>query len=149
VKSELTISVLLFFCLAAPRPLLAQEPAAGRPKLTQGSNPHSAATRSIREDHFHLAEYFRDLAGREQALAKSYDRLAKMYRERTVPPGLDPALAREMRIQYKRLAELEKKAAEAAVTVAEYHARLAELVQRVPKAAATKQVNPQDSAFRR
>jgi len=148
VKIRLIITVLLFLCLAAPGPVAAQEPGAGGPKPAQGSNTHPLDKGSMPEDHFRLAKYFRELAAREQALAKSYDHIARIYQEKTLPLGLDPASARAMKNQYKRLAETEKKAADAAATVAEYHARLAELVERLP-AEAAKQANPQDAAFRR
>ena len=148
VKSKLTVTVLTFFCLAAASSVPAQEPRAGWPQPVQGSNTDSLDKGSMPEDHFHLAKYFRELAAREQALAKSYDHLAKIYKERALPAGLDLAAAREIRIQYRRLAETEKKAAEAAATVAQYHARLAELVDRLP-VEAPRQANPQDAAFRR
>jgi len=148
MKLQLTSTVLLFVgLLAAPWSVSAQQPTAGSPKPAQSPSPYSIDTASTPEDHFRLAEYFRDLAAREQALAKSYDRIAKVYKDKTLPSGLDPALAREMKNQYRRLAETEKRAAEAAATVAAYHARLAELVDHLPLAA--KQPNPQDTAFRR
>jgi hypothetical protein len=149
MKLQLTSAVLLsVWLLAATWSLPAQEPAAGNPKLTRDLSPFSIDTVSTPKEHLRLAGYFRDLAAQEQALAKSYDRIAKIYKDKILPPGLDPALAREMKNQYRRLAATEKRAAEAATTVAAYHARLAELVDRLPVAAA-KQANPQDSAFRR
>ena len=148
MKSRLTVTVLLFLCLSATKSASAQQPAAESPKPAHGLSPNSIDNGSMPEDHFLLAKYFRELAAREQALAKSYDHIATIYRERSLPPGLDQASTREMKNQYKRLAETEKKAAEAATTVAEYHARLAELVERLP-AEAAKQANPQDAAFRR
>lgn len=149
MRLHLTRAVLLsVWLLAAPWSVRAQQPEVGDPKQTRNLSSFSIDTGSTSEDHFRLAEYFRDLAAREQALAKSYDRIAKIYKGRTPPPGLDPASAREMKNQYKRLAETEKRAAEAAETVAAYHARLADFVDRVPGAVA-KQANPQDSAFRR
>jgi hypothetical protein len=74
--------------------------------------------------------------------------MAKVYKDETLPSALDPAVAREIKKQYRRLGDTEKRAAEAAATVAAYHARLAEFVERIPVEAA-KQANPQDSAFRR
>jgi hypothetical protein len=91
---------------------------------------------------------FQDLAAQEQALAESYEHMAKIYKEKTLPPDLDGALARQMQKQYSRLAETEKRAAEAAASIAAYHARLAEFVEHLP-ATETKHANPQDSAFRR
>jgi len=148
VKLRLTIAVLPFLCLAPTKSVPAQEPGAGGTKPAQVSNTYSLDRGSMPEDHLRLAKYFRELAAREQALAKSYEQLAKIYKERALPAGLDLAAAREIRIQYRRLAETEKKAAEAATTVAEYHARLAELVERLP-AEAPRPANPQDAAYRR
>lgn len=149
MRSQLTSAVLLsVWILAAPWSVRAQQPGVGDPKPAGNLRPFSIDAVSTPKDHFRLAEYFRDLAAREQALAKSYDRMAKIYKDKTLPPGLDPASAREMKNQYRHLAETEKRAAEAAATVAEYHARLADFVDSVPGGEA-KQANPQDSAFRR
>jgi hypothetical protein len=149
MKLQLTRAVLLsVWLLAAPWSVPAQDLAAGDPQPTRSLSPSSIDTASTSDDHFRLAEYFRDLAAQEQGLAKSYDRMAKIYKDRTPPPGLDPASARELKKQYRRLAETEKRAAEAAADVAAYHARMADLVDHVPVAAA-KQPNPQDAAFRR
>ena len=47
-------------------------------------------------------------------MAKSYNHVAEIYRERSLPPGLDPASAGEMKNHYEPLTETEKKVAEAA-----------------------------------
>jgi hypothetical protein len=149
MKLQLTSAVLFsVWLLAAPWSVRAQEPMASNPKPTSSLSPVSIDTATTPKDHLRLADYFRDLAAQEQALAKSYDRIAKIYKDRTLPPGLDPASAREMKNQYRHLAETGKKAAEAAATIAAYHVRLADLVERLPVAPG-KQANPQDSAFRR
>jgi hypothetical protein len=149
MKLQLTGAVLLSVWLwAAPWSAPAQELTLRNPKPAASVSPFSIGAAIAPEEHLHLAQYFRDLASQEQALAKSYERIAKIYKEKTLPPGLDAALAREMKNQYRRLADTEKRAAEAAVAVAAYHARLAELVERLPIETA-KPANPQDSAFRR
>ena len=125
-----------------------QQTTAGNSKPTASPSTLSVPGPATPENHFDLAEYFRDLAAREQALAKSYEQIAKIYKAKLSPAGLDAAAAREIRNQYKRLAETEKMAAEAATTAAAYHARLAVLVERLP-AETAKHANPQDAAFRR
>jgi hypothetical protein len=148
MKWQLTGAAVLSLVFLAVESVPAQQPAANITKPAQSTAKSPITTASTPEDHFRLAEYFRDLAAREQALAKSYERIAKIYKDRTLPTGLDPASARELKNQYRRLAETEKRAAEAAATVAGYHARLADLVDHLPVPPA-KQANPQDSAFRR
>jgi hypothetical protein len=125
-----------------------QEPAVANPKAPQSPRQPLVATANAPEDHLSLAVYFRELASQEEALAKSYDHLARIYKEKVLPAGLDAVSAREMKDQYKRLAEVEKKAAAAAATIAAYHTRLAELVVHSPTAA--EHTRPRDaSAFRR
>ena len=113
----------------------AQERAAGNPSALQLPGKPSMTTAHVPEDHVGLAAYFRDLASQEESLAKSYERMAKLYREKVLPPGLDRAAAREIKDEYKRLAEMEKRAAAAAATIAAYHTRLAELMAHSPVAA--------------
>jgi hypothetical protein len=149
MKLQLTHAALLSVWLwAAPWSAPAQEQALRNPKPNASAGTFSIATAIPPEEHFHLAKYFRDLAAQELALAKSYERMAKVYKDKSLPSALDPAVAREIKNQYRRLADTEKRAAEAAATVAAYHARMAEFVERIP-VEATKQANPQDSAFRR
>jgi hypothetical protein len=149
VKFRLSRIVLFTLCF-----LVVAWTARGQQSTTGNSTPtvspstlpvHGPATP---ENHFHLADYFRDLAAREQALAKSYEEIAKTYKAKILPAGLDAASAREIREQFRRLAATERKAAEAAATIAQYHARQAELVDRLPDEAA-RHANPQDAAFRR
>src|SRR5215475_3700122 len=82
-------------------------------------------------DELSLARYFRELATQEHALADSYRRMAALYKDKTAPLGLDPSSARELRNQYRRLAEIETKTAEAANDLAEYHGRLAESTRNI------------------
>lgn len=124
-----------------------QETATRHPQPPAGSAPSAPPTASTPENHWELAKYFRDLAAQEQALAKSYDQIAKTYKAKAVPTGLDPAAARQVLNQFRNLAATERKAAQAAADVAAYHDRLATLVESLP--AAPKPANPQDSAFRR
>jgi hypothetical protein len=149
MKLQLTSAVLLSVWLwAAPWSAPAQEPMLRNPKPPASVSSLSIGTAITPEQHFHLAQYFRDLAAQEQALAKSYERIAKTFKDRTLPSALDAAAAREIKKQYRRLADTEKRAAEAAAAVAAYHARLAELVEHLPVETA-KPANPQDTAFRR
>jgi len=129
--------------------------ASGRAGAQQAAsnNPESGQTqqqitegRTV-ENHARLADYFKDLASQEQALAESYARIATMYKEKTPPAGLDAAAASELRKQYKRLADTETKAAAAATNLAAYHVRLAELTAHEP--VPPKRPRPDESAFRR
>jgi len=148
VKLRLSSIVMFSLCfLVVAWPVHGQQPTTGNSTPTGSPSTSSVHSPRAPEDHFHLAEYFRDLAAREQALAKSYEQIAKLYKAKLSPAGLDAAAAREIRNQYKRLVETEKMAAEAATTAA-YHARLAVLVERLPEETA-KHANPQDAAFRR
>jgi hypothetical protein len=57
--------------------------------------------------------------------------IVAFYKNRTPPPGLDPATARELKHEYRRLAEIGTKAAQAADDLAEYHSRLAESMRSI------------------
>jgi len=123
---------------ASNNPELSQTRVAGQQQVTEGKTV---------ENHARLADYFKDLASQEQALAESYTRIATMYKEKTPPAGLDAAAASELRKQYKHLAETESRAAEAATNLAAYHVRLAELTAHEP--VPPKRPRPDESAFRR
>ena len=131
---------------AACWPAQAQQTPAGSP--TPAASPATLANHAVGtpEEHFRLTEYFQDLAVQEQSLARSYDRLARFYEQKALPPDLTTSVAREMKNQFLRLAETERKAAGAAASLAAYHARLAEHAERLPAAA---KPLTQDSAFRR
>ena len=147
MKVQTTRAVLLAgWLLAACWPVQAQESVA-RNAVPATGTPLSSKGEATPEEHFRLAEYLRDLATQEQSLARSYDHLAKLYQEKTMPADLSPSTAREIKNQLLRLAETERKAAAAAANLAGYHARLAERVEQFPVAA--RPVNIQDSAFRR
>ena len=149
MKLQSSSIVMLSLCFVALAwPAHGQQPTTGNATPTGSPSTLSVHSPGATEDHFHLAQYFRDLAAREQALAKSYERIAKIYKAKTLPAGLDAAAAREMKNQYGRLAATERKAAEAATSLAAYHAHLADLVASLPGAEA-KGPNPQDAAFRR
>ena len=149
MKLRLSSIVMFSLCfLVVAWPVHGQQPTTGNSTPTGSPSTSSVHSPRAPEDHFHLAEYFRDLAAREQVLAKSYERIAKIYKAKTLPAGLDAASAREIKNQYSRLAATERKAAEAAASLAAYHAHLADLVASLPGAEA-KGPNPQDAAFRR
>jgi len=131
MKLQTTIALVVFL-LAALTPVFAQE-----------------GTASSGGKHTSLAAYFTDLAAQEQALAKSYDRLAALYKAKSALPDLDAAAAREIRNQLKRLAETEKRAAAAAASTAAYHRRLAETVSSLTAPATVQSAKLNDSAFRR
>jgi hypothetical protein len=80
----------------------------------------------VAEDHVSLAGYFRDLASQEQALAESYEHIAALYKENAQQKGANPVPATEMEDQYRRLAEIERRAAKLTASLADYHSRLAE-----------------------
>ena len=130
-----------------PAAVLAQQPAAETHEQAGATVPPAINTVSAPEDQLRLAEYFRELASVERELAESYSRIEAAWREKAPPPGLDPALSHKLKNQYKRLAEIEERAAAAASATAVYHSRLADLLGHPPVT-----VNPvrwSDSAFRR
>ena len=95
----------------------------------------------VAEDHVSLAGYFRDLASQEQALAESYEHIATLYKENAQHNGADPVPATEMENQYRRLAQIERRAAKLTASLADYHSRLAE------ESRAPRRANPTFSSF--
>ena len=91
--------------------------------------------------NFTLAGYFRDLASQEQALAESYERIAAMYKENAQHQGADPPPVAEMDNEYRRLAEIERRAAKLTASLADYHGRVAE------ESRAPRRGNPPFSSF--
>jgi hypothetical protein len=119
LKRFVAVSVLLL----APGIIPAQEPA-NYSKPAHREN--GASTISIvAEDHLSLAGYFRDLASQEQALAESYEHIAALYRENAQHQGAYLVAAAEMENQYRRLDEIERRAAKLTANLADYHDRLA------------------------
>jgi hypothetical protein len=126
MKLQLTRAVAAGVVIVAPGIISAQE------RALNTSNPahreEKASTVSILvEDHFSLAGYFRDLASHEQALAESYEHIAALYKENPQHQGADPVPATEMENQYRRLADIERRAAKLTASLADYHGRLAEV----------------------
>jgi hypothetical protein len=95
----------------------------------------------VAEDHLTLAGYFRDLASQKEALAESFEHIAALYKGNAPPPGVDPVPAAEMENQYRRLAEIERRAAKLTASLADYHGRLAE------ESRARRRGNPPFSSF--
>jgi hypothetical protein len=123
---------------------LGNMPAQERASITSkpANREEKASTVSIvAEDHLSLAGYFRDLASQEQALAESYEHIAALYKENAQHQGADPGPAAEMENQYRRLAEIERRAAKLTASLAEYHSRLAE------ESHASRRANPSFSSF--
>jgi hypothetical protein len=119
--------------LAQERPLNTSKPA---------NREEKASTVSIvAEDHFSLAGYFRDLASQEKALAESYEHIAALYKENAQRKGADAVPAAEMENQFKRLAEIERRAAKLTERLADYHSRLAK------ESSARRRPNPSFSSF--
>jgi hypothetical protein len=96
-------------------------------------------------DELSLARYFRELASQEYALADSYRHTAAVYKDTTMPRGLDLSSARDLRNQYSRLAEIETRAAQATDDRAEYLSRLAEATRNIGSKAVRR--NPSFSSF--
>jgi hypothetical protein len=124
----------------------AQEPVSSNSKLKQRDSGASVAEKKP-QDESSLAMYFRELASQEKALADSYQRIAVMYHNAKPPANIDPASVREVENQYKRLAATEAKAAATAATVADYHSRMAGVVDSPPPVAT--HIREDDAAFRK
>ena len=140
MKLQLTRAVAAGVSIVALGNIPAQE------RALNTSNPaHREGTAStvslVAEDHLTLAGYFRDLASQEQALAESYEHIAALYKENAQHQGADPGPAAEMENQYRRLAEIERRAAKLTASLAEYHGRLAE------ESRAPRRPNPTFSSF--
>jgi len=95
----------------------------------------------VAEDHVSLAGHFRDLASQEQALAESYEHIAALYKENPQHQGADPVQSAEMENQYRRLAEIERRAAKLTESLADYHSRLTR------ESRAPRRANPPFSSF--
>jgi hypothetical protein len=113
----------------------AQEPVSKTLKLAYREERDSTV------DPLSLARYFRDLASQEEALAESYEHMAALYKENAPAQGVDPVPATEMDNQYRRLAEIERRAAKLTASLADYHSRLAE------ESHAPRRANPSFSSF--
>lgn len=112
--------------------------------LTPGIVPAQEPASTIgiaAEDHLSLAGYFRGLASQEQALAESYEHIAALYRENSQHPGACLIPAAEMENQYRRIDEIERRAAKLTASLADYHDRLAE------ESRAPRRTNPTYSSF--
>jgi hypothetical protein len=78
--------LLMAISWAALAPAASTQEAKTQPAGNLGQPP--VTTASAPEEHFRLAEYFRELASQEQALAEPYNRLAKIYRGKRASLGL-------------------------------------------------------------
>jgi hypothetical protein len=137
MKLQLARAVVAGVVIVAPGIIPAQERASNTSKPAH--RDEKASTVSI--DHFSLGGYFRDLASQEQAMAESYEHIAALYKENAQHQGTDPVPAAEMENQYRRLAELERRAAKLTASLADYHSRLAE------ESRAPRRPNPTFSSF--
>ena len=140
MKLQLTRAVAAVVVIVAPGIMSAQERALNTSK--PANREEKASTVSIvAEDHLSLAGYFRELASQELALAESYEHIAALYKENAQHQGADPVSAAEMENQYRRLAEIERRAAKLTESLADYHGRLAE------ESRAPRRANPPFSSF--
>jgi hypothetical protein len=140
MKMQLKRAVAVGVLIVAPGIMSAQEPVSNTSKPAH--REERASTVNIgAEDHLSLAGYFRDLASQEQARAESYEHIAAFYRENAPSRGVDPVPAAEMENQYRRLAEIERRAAKLTASLADYHSRLAE------ESHASRRANPSFSSF--
>jgi hypothetical protein len=125
MKPQLTRAVAAGVVIVAPGIISAQE------RASNTSNPaHREETSTVSivaEDHLSLAGHFWDLASQEQSLAESYEHIAELYKENAQHKGAYPVPATEMENQYRRLAEIERRAAKLTASLADYHSRLAEV----------------------
>jgi hypothetical protein len=126
--------------IVAPGIMPAQERASNYSKPAHSENRPSTIS-IVAEDHLSVAGYFRDLASQEQALAESYEHIAALYKENAQHQGADPVQAAEMENQFRRLAEIERRAAKLTASLADYHGRLAE------ESRAPRRANPPFSSF--
>jgi hypothetical protein len=124
MKVQLTRAVAGVFIVALGN-ISAQERALNTSKPANHEEKTSTVS-IVAEDHVSLAGYFRDLASQEQALAESYEHIAALSKENAQHKGADPVPATEMENEYRRLAEIERRAAKLTASLADYHSRLAD-----------------------
>ena len=126
MKLHLTTTVAASVFLLAPGIIPAQEPASNS-SIRAHREDRASTVSIVAEDHLTLARYFRDMASREHAMAESYEHIAALYKENAPPQRVDPVPATEMENQYRRLADIERRAAKLTASLADYHSRLAEV----------------------
>jgi hypothetical protein len=139
MKLQLARAVAAGVVIVAPGIIPAQERASNT-SIPVHLEEKASTVSIVAEDHLSLAGYFRDLASQEQALAESYEHIAALYKENPQHQGADPVPA-EMENQYRRLAEIERRAAKLTESLADYHGRLAE------ESRAPRRANPPFSSF--
>ena len=140
MKLQLARAVAAGVVTVAPVIIAAQERALNTSKPAHREEKASIVS-IVAEDHRSLAGYFRDLASQELALAESYEHIAALYKENAQHQGADPVPAAEMENQYRRLAQIERRAAKLTASLADYHSRLAE------ESHAPRRANPSFSSF--
>ena len=126
MKLQLKRAVTAGVVIVAPGIIPAQGGASNTSKPAHREE-RASTVNIVAEDHLSLAGYFRDLASQGQAMAEAYERIAALYKENAPPPGVAPVPAAEMENQYRRLAEIERRAATLTASLADYHGRLAEV----------------------
>jgi hypothetical protein len=140
MKLQLARAVVAGVVIVAPGIIPAQERASNTSKPAHREEKASTVN-IVAEDYLTWAGYFRDLASQKEALAESYEHIAALYKENAQHQGADPVPAAEMENQYRRLAEIERRAAKLTASLADYHSRLAE-ERRAPQ-----RPNPTFSSF--
>jgi hypothetical protein len=140
MKLQLTRAVAAGVFIVALGNIPAQERALNTSKPANREEKASSVS-IVAEDHVSLAGYFRNLASQEQAMAESYEHIAALYKENAPPQRVDPVPATEMENQYRRLADIERRAAKLTASLADYHGRLAEVSH------ALRRANPSFSSF--
>ena len=140
MELQLTRAVAVSVLLLAPGIIPAQERASNTSKPAHREEKASTVS-IVAEDHLSLAGCFRDLSSQEQALAESYEHIAAVYKENAQHQSADAGPAAEMENQFRRLAEIERRAAKLTASLADYHVRLAE------ESRASRRANPAFSSF--
>ena len=140
MKLQPAIAVAAGVFIVALGNIPAQERASNTSKPAHREEKASTVS-IVAEDHLRLAGYFRDLASQELALAESYEHIAASYKENAQHQGADLVPAAELENQYRRLAEIERRAAKLTASLAAYHGRLAE------ESRASRRPNPTFSSF--
>jgi hypothetical protein len=126
MKMQLKRAVAAGVLIVTPGIISAQEPVSNTSKPAHRKERFSTVNIGA-DDHLSWAGYFRDLASQEQALAESYEHIAALYKENAQHRGAEAAPAIEMENQYRRLAEIERRAANLTASLADYHSSLAEV----------------------
>ncbi len=115
-----------------------QEQSGDAHKLSPSEVKSLIKSASSPEDHLKLAEYFKQEAAEEAAVAKFHEEMAEIYEPTPVPSKFKPPSVAEMKGHCREFARNARKASATATKMAADHERLAELMRIAPPSGVTR-----------